>query len=94
MGAPLALGKYFPDLLDERLETVFVLGHNRYSTNTWPTFKRVQPFSVIGHNGEINTIVQLREEARLLGVPIHDDGSTARTSTAQSPPSSSATASV
>lgn len=75
MGAPLALGKYFPDLQDERLETVAVLGHNRYSTNTWPTFKRVQPFSVIGHNGEINTIVQLREEAKLLGVPIHDDGS-------------------
>jgi glutamate synthase (NADPH/NADH) large chain len=75
MGAPLALGKYFPDLLDERLETVAVLGHNRYSTNTWPTFKRVQPFGVIGHNGEINTIVQLREEARMLGVPIHEDGS-------------------
>ena len=75
MGAPLALGKYFPDLQDERLETVAVLGHNRYSTNTWPTFKRVQPFSVIGHNGEINTIVQLREEAKLLGVPIHTDGS-------------------
>lgn len=75
MGAPQALGKYFPDLHDERLETVAVLGHNRYSTNTWPTFKRVQPFGVIGHNGEINTIVQLREEARLLGVPIHADGS-------------------
>lgn len=75
MGAPLALGKYFPDLLDERLETVAVLGHNRFSTNTWPSFKRVQPFGVIGHNGEINTIVQLREEARLLGVPIHADGS-------------------
>ncbi|MFY9469205.1 MAG: glutamate synthase-related protein [Solirubrobacterales bacterium] len=75
MGAPIALGRYFPDLLDERLETVAVLGHNRYSTNTWPTFKRVQPFGVIGHNGEINTIVQLREEARLLGVPIHSDGS-------------------
>lgn len=75
MGAPLALGKYFPDLLDEQLETVAVLGHNRYSTNTWPTFKRVQPFGVIGHNGEINTIVQLREEARLLGVPIHKAGS-------------------
>lgn len=75
MGAPGALGSYFPDLTDERLETVAVLGHNRYSTNTWPTFKRVQPFSVIGHNGEINTIVQLREEARLLGVPIHADGS-------------------
>ncbi|MBI4898073.1 MAG: alpha-hydroxy-acid oxidizing protein [Actinobacteria bacterium] len=75
MGAPGALGRYFPDLMDERLETVAVLGHNRYSTNTWPTFKRVQPFGVIGHNGEINTIVQLREEARLLGVPIHADGS-------------------
>ncbi|HEV7918799.1 MAG TPA: glutamate synthase-related protein, partial [Solirubrobacterales bacterium] len=75
MGAPIALGKYFPDLHDERAETVAVHGHNRYSTNTWPTFKRVQPFGVIGHNGEINTIVQLREEARLLGVPIHADGS-------------------
>lgn len=75
MGAPKALGGYFPDLHDERLETVAVLGHNRYSTNTWPTFKRVQPFGVIGHNGEINTIVQLREEARMLGVPIHADGS-------------------
>lgn len=75
MGAPQALGKYFPDLTDERLETVAVLGHNRYSTNTWPSFKRVQPFGIIGHNGEINTIVQLREEARLLGVPIHADGS-------------------
>ncbi|MBK5230438.1 MAG: glutamate synthase, partial [Thermoleophilia bacterium] len=75
MGAPRALGRYFPDLTDERMETVAVLGHNRYSTNTWPTFKRVQPFGVIGHNGEINTIVQLREEARLLGVPIHADGS-------------------
>lgn len=75
MGAPSALGEYFTDLSDERLETVFVLGHNRFSTNTWPTFMRVQPFSVIGHNGEINTIVQLREEAKLLGVPIHADGS-------------------
>ena len=75
MGAPSALGRYFPDLTDERLETAFVLGHNRYSTNTWPTFSRVQPFSVIGHNGEINTIVQLREEAKQLGVPVHADGS-------------------
>jgi glutamate synthase (NADPH/NADH) large chain len=75
MGAPQALGNYYPDLTDERTETIFVLGHNRYSTNTWPSFKRVQPFGVIGHNGEINTIVQLREQARMLGVPIHADGS-------------------
>jgi glutamate synthase (NADPH) large chain len=70
MGAPKVLGSYYPDLNDERLETIGCFGHNRYSTNTWPSFKRVQPFSVLGHNGEINTIEQLRQEARMLGVPI------------------------
>src|ERR1044072_9176337 len=70
MGAPKVLGEYYPDLRDERAETIGAFGHNRYSTNTWPSFKRVQPFSVLGHNGEINTIEQLRQEARMLGVPI------------------------
>ncbi|HEX8689681.1 MAG TPA: glutamate synthase-related protein, partial [Solirubrobacterales bacterium] len=70
MGAPTVLGEYYPDLRDERFETIGCFGHNRYSTNTWPSFKRVQPFSVLGHNGEINTIEQLRQEARMLGVPI------------------------
>ena len=60
MGAPLVLQRYFDDLLDPRCETVSLLGHNRYSTNTWPSFMRVQPFSVLGHNGEINTIARLR----------------------------------
>ncbi len=70
MGAPKVLGAYYTDLSDERFETVACFGHNRYSTNTWPSFKRVQPFSVLGHNGEINTIEQLRQEARMLDVPI------------------------
>ena len=70
MGAPKVLSAYYPDLNDERFETIGCFGHNRYSTNTWPSFKRVQPFSVLGHNGEINTIEQLRQEARMLGVPI------------------------
>jgi glutamate synthase (NADPH) large chain len=70
MGAPKILGEYYPDLRDERFETIGSFGHNRYSTNTWPSFKRVQPFSVLGHNGEINTIAQLRQEALMLGVPI------------------------
>ncbi len=70
MGAPKVLGAYYPDLSDERFETIGCFGHNRYSTNTWPSFKRVQPFSVLGHNGEINTVEQLRQEARMLGVPI------------------------
>jgi glutamate synthase (NADPH/NADH) large chain len=75
MGAPNILGEYYPDLRDERFETIGSFGHNRYSTNTWPSFKRVQPFSVLGHNGEINTIEQLRQEARMLGVPIQPGSS-------------------
>jgi glutamate synthase (NADPH) large chain len=75
MGAPGVLGEYYPDLRDERTETIGCFGHNRYSTNTWPSFKRVQPFSVLGHNGEINTIEQLRQEARMLGVPIRSGSS-------------------
>jgi glutamate synthase (NADPH) large chain len=75
MGAPRILGEYYPDLHDERFETIGCFGHNRYSTNTWPSFKRVQPFSVLGHNGEINTIEQLRQEARMLGVPIQPGSS-------------------
>jgi glutamate synthase (NADPH) large chain len=75
MGAPGVLGDYYPDLRDERFETIGCFGHNRYSTNTWPSFKRVQPFSALGHNGEINTIEQLRQEARMLGVPIQPGSS-------------------
>jgi glutamate synthase (NADPH/NADH) large chain len=70
MGAPSVLGAYYPDLGDARFETVGCFGHNRYSTNTWPSFARVQPFTVLGHNGEINTIEQLRQEAGMLGVRI------------------------
>jgi glutamate synthase (NADPH/NADH) large chain len=75
MGAPNVLGEYYPDLRDPRFETIGCFGHNRYSTNTWPSFKRVQPFSVLGHNGEINTIQQLRQEAKMLSVPIQPDSS-------------------
>ncbi|HYC82168.1 MAG TPA: glutamate synthase central domain-containing protein, partial [Solirubrobacterales bacterium] len=70
MGTPNVLAEYYPDLRDPRFETVGCFGHNRYSTNTWPSFKRVQPFSALGHNGEINTIEQLRQEAKMLAVPI------------------------
>jgi glutamate synthase (NADPH/NADH) large chain len=75
LGAPAALGRYYPDLHDGRAKTAAVYGHNRYSTNTWPSFKRVQPFGVLGHNGEINTIARLRQEARMLGIPLTPDGS-------------------
>jgi glutamate synthase (NADPH) large chain len=75
MGAPKVLGEYYPDLSDERFETIGCFGHNRYSTNTWPSFRRVQPFSILGHNGEINTIEQLRQEAKMLAVPVRSGAS-------------------
>jgi len=53
-GAQLA--DFYPDLADERLATRVVLGHRRYSTNTFSNWNLVQPFRVLAHNGEINTI--------------------------------------
>ena len=51
------------------------IGHSRYSTNTLSAFPRVQPFSILAHNGEINTIARLREEALALGATLVDGGS-------------------
>lgn len=75
MGAGDILPKYYSDLADPLVASTMTLGHNRYSTNTLSSFFRVQPFSVIGHNGEINTIAKFRDEARLIGVPLVKDGS-------------------
>ena len=47
---------FFPDLLDTRFISSFAIYHQRYSTNTMPTWKLAQPFRVLAHNGEINTI--------------------------------------
>ncbi|HYF80705.1 MAG TPA: glutamate synthase-related protein, partial [Symbiobacteriaceae bacterium] len=74
-GDARVLEAYYPDLRDPRLESRMAIGHNRYSTNTSTIFERVQPFSCLGHNGEINTIRQLREQARQLGIPLTKGGS-------------------
>ena len=50
------LGDFYIDLQDEMIETAIVLVHERYSTNTFPSWKLAQPFRYIAHNGEINTI--------------------------------------
>jgi len=47
---------YYPDLADERVETALALVHQRYSTNTFPNWRLAQPFRLLGHNGEINTL--------------------------------------
>ncbi|MFD1735235.1 glutamate synthase-related protein [Bacillus salitolerans] len=75
MGAGDTLPKYYHDLASPLVASSMTLGHNRYSTNTLSNFFRVQPFSVLGHNGEINTISKLRDEAEMIGVPLTKDGS-------------------
>ena len=75
LGQPMVLPAFYPELADPAFGSSRVIAHNRYSTNTFPTFSRVQPFAILGHNGEINTIAQLREQCRQLGLPITRDGS-------------------
>ena len=50
------LTAFYPDLLDDRFVSRFALYHQRYSTNTFPTWRLAQPFRMLAHNGEINTL--------------------------------------
>ena len=50
------LADFYPDLLDQRFVSRFAIYHQRYSTNTFPTWKLAQPFRMLAHNGEINTV--------------------------------------
>jgi glutamate synthase (NADPH/NADH) large chain len=50
------LATFFPDLSDERFASAIALVHSRFSTNTFPSWPLAQPFRLIAHNGEINTI--------------------------------------
>jgi glutamate synthase (NADPH/NADH) large chain len=52
----LQLRPYFPDLTNENFTSAISLVHSRFSTNTFPTWDLAQPFRMLGHNGEINTI--------------------------------------
>lgn len=47
---------YYKDLSDERVVSAFGLVHSRFSTNTNPSWKLAQPFRMVAHNGEINTL--------------------------------------
>src|SRR5690606_34791155 len=50
------LTEFYPDLLDVRFASRFAIYHQRYSTNTFPTWRLAQPFRMLAHNGEINTL--------------------------------------
>jgi glutamate synthase (NADPH/NADH) large chain len=50
------VGAYYRDLKDPRFETALVLVHQRFSTNTFPSWKLAHPYRMVAHNGEINTL--------------------------------------
>ena len=51
-----ALSEFYPDLLDNKFTSRFAIFHQRYSTNTFPSWDLAQPFRTLAHNGEINTL--------------------------------------
>src|SRR4029079_10265567 len=68
--AAAQLVRFYPDLEDSGLAVPFAIFHQRFSTNTEPSWERAQPFPLLCHNGEINTIdgnvtwSEARERAR------------------------------
>jgi glutamate synthase domain-containing protein 2/glutamate synthase domain-containing protein 1/glutamate synthase domain-containing protein 3 len=58
------LGRFYADLTADDLDARYALFHQRYSTNTFPSWRLAQPFGYLAHNGEINTIRANREAMR------------------------------
>jgi glutamate synthase (NADPH) large chain len=56
MLTPKQVAEYFSDLQDSSMKSAIALVHSRFSTNTFPTWDLAQPFRIIAHNGEINTV--------------------------------------
>ena len=61
--APQLFG-YYPDLSDRRIVSALAIVHQRYSTNTFPSWQLAQPFRLSAHNGEINTLSGNRNRMR------------------------------
>ena len=62
--APWQLPLFYPDLREQEFESAFAIFHQRFSTNTQPAWALAQPFRLLAHNGEINTIVGNRRWMR------------------------------
>ena len=73
MVTTLQLEPFYPDLSDERFASTLALVHSRYSTNTFPSWPLAQPFRLIAHNGEINTVRANRNWMRARQSQLHSD---------------------
>jgi len=75
--APKQLSQFYRDLADPRYTSALAIFHQRYSTNTFPSWPLAQPMRMLAHNGEVNTLqgnrnwMQAREGA--LSSPLWDD---------------------
>jgi len=71
------VGQYYKDLRDARVVSALALIHQRFSTNTFPTWDLAHPFRLIAHNGEINTlrgnVNWIRARQGAISSPILDD---------------------
>src|SRR3989440_5262677 len=68
---PWQFPQFYEDLRDPSFATTFAVFHQRYSTNTQPSWQLAQPFRYVAHNGEINTIVSNRRWLRAKSHEIH-----------------------
>lgn len=66
------LDRFYPDLMDEDIESSFCIFHQRFSTNTLPEWVMAQPFRVLAHNGEINTVQGNRNAMRAIETAVLD----------------------
>jgi glutamate synthase (NADPH/NADH) large chain len=73
MVTTLQLEPFYPDLSDERFASRLAMVHSRYSTNTFPSWPLAQPFRMIAHNGEINTVQGNRNWMRARQTQLHSD---------------------
>src|SRR5690348_3444661 len=70
---PWQFPQFYEDLRDPSFEITFAIFHQRYSTNTQPSWHLAQPFRHVAHNGEINTIVSNRRWVRAKEKALRED---------------------
>ncbi|MBC7519002.1 MAG: glutamate synthase large subunit [Microbacteriaceae bacterium] len=73
MVTTLQLEPFYPDLSDPRFMSKLALVHSRYSTNTFPSWPLAQPFRMMAHNGEINTVQGNRNWMRARESQLHSE---------------------
>ena len=75
--APLLIPRYYPDLNQTDIKSKFSIIHQRYSTNTFPSWKLAHPFRYLAHNGEINTlrgnINKMAGREKMMSSPVFGD---------------------